>query len=140
MVFFIFIAAIAAYYVWKARNKAAETEMRLFAIDMERERQYHKIFQSYEHKLRSDRVRFGQIYEQIIPFAKIFPFNSKDCRFLGSPIDYVVFDGLDDGNVKEIVFIEVKSGINSDMSKREKLVAKAVEEGKVRFMRISSNG
>jgi len=36
--------------------------------------------------------------------------NLKDIRFLGSPVDFIVFKGLYDGNPEEIIFVEVESG------------------------------
>jgi predicted Holliday junction resolvase-like endonuclease len=33
-----------------------------------------------------------------------------DIRFLGSPVDLVVFDGLAEGQVRRLIFVEVKSG------------------------------
>jgi len=38
-----------------------------------------------------------------------FPYHYKDLVFLGKGIDYLVFDGLSEGNLKEIVFLEIKS-------------------------------
>jgi predicted Holliday junction resolvase-like endonuclease len=36
-------------------------------------------------------------------------FNSRDARFLGSPLDFVVFRRLEEGDeVRRIVFVEVK--------------------------------
>jgi len=34
--------------------------------------------------------------------------NPKDARFLGTPLDFIVFDGLDEGEVRRIVFVEVR--------------------------------
>jgi predicted Holliday junction resolvase-like endonuclease len=76
----------------------------------------------------------GKIHEQLVP---IFPefcsqFNPRDARFLGSPIDFVVADGLDEGYVKRIVFVEVKTG-KSPLAPRERLVRDAVEARRVEF-------
>jgi len=35
--------------------------------------------------------------------------QSQDARFLGSPVDLVVFDGLAAGAVRRVVFLEVKT-------------------------------
>lgn len=43
----------------------------------------------------------GQIGEQFTPFITDFPYNPSDCRFMGEPIDYVIFQNLHecaDGN------------------------------------------
>ena len=54
----------------------------------------------------------GQAAEHLAP---MFPemlerFSPGDWRFLGSPVDFVVFDGLTHGAVKQVVLIEVKTG------------------------------
>src|ERR1700674_3314780 len=48
----------------------------------------------------------GQIGERFAPFSKGFGFKPADARFLGSPIDSGVFDGLTDGHVRSGVFVE----------------------------------
>ncbi len=46
---------------------------------------------------RSSATVKGQIGERFAPFVPGFGYEPADARFLGSPIDYVVFDGLTDG-------------------------------------------
>jgi len=82
------------------------------------------------HTLRSERVRFGQIFEQFLPFMKNFDYNPKDVRFLGSPIDLIIFNGLDKGESVELVIGEIKTG-KSKMSEREKLVKDAVKNKRI---------
>lgn len=82
---------------------------------------------------RSKAVTYGQVAEQLIPFTKDFNYNPKDSRFLGSPCDLVVFDGLSKGSLQRIVFIEVKTGGSARLSKREKQVQQVVEDLEVEF-------
>src|ERR1700704_1170664 len=49
---------------------------------------------------RSLAVTAGKVHEQLVPYLPEFGFNPKDARFLGSPVDLLVFDGLDDGEVR----------------------------------------
>ncbi|MEM0116945.1 MAG: Holliday junction resolvase-like protein [Conexivisphaerales archaeon] len=51
-----------------------------------------------------------QVNKQLVPFLPEFlsKYNPKDARFLGSPIDLVIFDGLDEGDLRRIVFVETK--------------------------------
>lgn len=82
---------------------------------------------------RSRAVIRGQVSEQIVPLIDEFPFEAADARFLGHPIDFVVFDGLaSDGGEIEVVLVEVKSG-GARLSRREARVRDAVEQGRVRF-------
>ena len=74
----------------------------------------------------------GKVTEHLIPYLPEFRYNSKDARFIGSPIDLIVFDGLDEGDLRKIVFVEVKSG-KSTLSKRERLIRDAIERKKVEW-------
>lgn len=94
---------------------------------------------SRERKLRKDAVNRsravigGQVAEQMAPFLPGFPCNPSDCRFVGKPVDFVVFSGMaEKDSVDEIIFVEVKTG-NSALSEREKQVMECVRKGKVRY-------
>ncbi|KKL07503.1 hypothetical protein LCGC14_2585350, partial [marine sediment metagenome] len=60
--------------------------------------------------LKSRSVLGGLFSEQLAPFFPNFNFKPTECRFLGKPIDFIVFKGLDDKKVNEVVFVEVKRG------------------------------
>lgn len=79
---------------------------------------------------RSQAVIIGKVTEQVIPFHQAFPYNPKDVRFIGSPIDLIVFDGASDGDVDRIILLEVKSG-NASLSTRQRRIRDAVEQGRV---------
>ncbi len=79
---------------------------------------------------KSQSVTMGKVTEHFIPYLPDFTYNPKDAKFLGSPIDFVVFDGLNDGEVKKVVFIEFKTG-ESRLSSRERRIRDAVQSGKV---------
>lgn len=67
----------------------------------------------------------GMAAERLSPFLEEFPWNPNDVRYLGTPIDYVVFDGLTDGELKKIIFVDAKLN-KSGLSKREKIVRECV--------------
>jgi predicted Holliday junction resolvase-like endonuclease len=75
---------------------------------------------------RSLAVTAGKVHEQLIPYFPGFAFNPKDARFLGSPVDFVVFDGLADGNLRRVVFLEVKTG-SAALSQRERQVRNVID-------------
>ena len=79
---------------------------------------------------RSLAVTVGTVHEQIVPWLPDFHFNPKDARFLGTPVDFIVFDGLDEGDVRRVVFVEIKTG-GSELSARERRVRDAVRDGRV---------
>jgi predicted Holliday junction resolvase-like endonuclease len=93
---------------------------------------------------RSLAVTAGKVHEQLIPYLPAFPYNPKDVRFLGSPIDLVVFDGLAEGRVRQIVFLEVKTGCsrltNRERSVRDVIQAREVEWAELRVARPLASG
>ena len=96
-------------------------------------------------KLRKDAVKRskavinGQVAEQIAPFLPEFPANPSDARFIGKPVDFIVFSGLSENEkIDEILFVEVKTG-KSLLSEREKEVKKAIEKGNVRYVEYRIN-
>jgi predicted Holliday junction resolvase-like endonuclease len=84
---------------------------------------------------RSLAVTAGKVYEQLVPYLPDFPFNPKDVRFLGSPVDFVVFDGLSDGEVTRIVFVEVKTG-GAELTTRERRVRDAVRDSRIEWYEL----
>jgi predicted Holliday junction resolvase-like endonuclease len=84
---------------------------------------------------RSQAITAGKVHEQLLPYLPGFPFNPKDVRFLGSPIDLVVFDGLADGRVRRIVFVEVKTG-HSGLTTGERSARGVVPAGEVEWVEI----
>ena len=76
---------------------------------------------------RSQAVTRGKVAEQVAAFLPEFKYDPRDCRFLGSPVDFIVFDGLAAGRLKQVVFIEVKSGKYARLSRREREVRDILE-------------
>jgi predicted Holliday junction resolvase-like endonuclease len=85
---------------------------------------------------RSRSVVSGKVQEHLAPLFPEFlgQFSPREARFIGTPIDYIVFDGLDDGEC-EIALVEVKTG-RSQLSQRERRVRRAVEAGRVRWIEM----
>ncbi len=79
---------------------------------------------------RSRAVLGGQAAEQLAPWLPGFPFDPSECRFIGKPVDFLVFRGAAAGAVEEVVFVEVKTG-GSALSKVERSLRDAVEAGRV---------
>jgi predicted Holliday junction resolvase-like endonuclease len=90
---------------------------------------------------RNRSVVAGKVEEHLAPLAPAFfeRFNPKDARFLGGPIDFVVFDGLDEGDLRCVCFVEVKTG-SAALTQRERRVRDAIQRRDVSFelMRFDS--
>ena len=65
---------------------------------------------SSDHLRRSRQTLGGRFAEQLAPYFDEFNYDPTEARFLGSPIDFVVFPGIATGEPQGIVFVEVKSG------------------------------
>ena len=120
------IAAIAAL-LWLAVAFARYRAIYRFDADDLREARRDAV-------RRSRSVLGGKAGEQLVPLVPQFAdrFDPSEARFLGAPIDYVVFDGLGRGALREVVLIEVKTGA-SKLTPSEREVERAIAEGRVRF-------
>jgi predicted Holliday junction resolvase-like endonuclease len=81
---------------------------------------------------RSRAVLTGQISEQLAPFLPDFPWKPSEARFIGKPIDFLIFEGMDEKEITEVVFVEVKSG-GSRLSGVERSLRDAIEQKRVRW-------
>jgi|SRR5271165_1353825 len=107
-----------------ARNQAKLEYDQKLAREIEKQRA--------EAIKQSKAVNRGLVAEQLAPHMVGFPYSPKDCHFLGQPCDYVIFDGLDSGELKRIVLLEVKTG-KSQPNARERQVRAAVDEARVQY-------
>lgn len=119
----LFLLVILAFIAGKALGKRYMFEVMQQVIDKERRDAVNK----------SRAVLKGQFSEQLSPFEDDFPVKPSECRFLGAPVDFIAFTGLDDKDVSEIVFIEVKTG-SSKMNGTEKSIKEAIKNKRVRFV------
>ena len=77
----------------------------------------------------------GQISETLAPWSIDAVDSVKELSFLGNPIDFVGFKGLDGEGDIEIKFIEIKTG-NSKLTKSEKRIRDAVKAKRVEWCTI----
>lgn len=86
---------------------------------------------------RSRAVMRGQATEHLAPLM-IEEWALKDFRFIGNPIDYIVFAGLSnvsDGEadtIDQVIFLDIKTN-TSTLSKVQRRIRDAIKEGKVIF-------
>ncbi len=80
--------------------------------------------------VKSRAVLGGQFSEQLAPYLPNFPFTPTEVRFIGKPIDFIVFRGIDQKNIEEVIFVEVKSG-SAQLNPAEKSLKAAILAKKV---------
>lgn len=88
---------------------------------------------------RSQSVILGKVTEHLIPYLPKFNYNPKDVRFFGDPIDLIVFDGLNDGFIREIIFIEVKTGNASRLSRKQQDIRDAIRSRPIKWVSMRVN-
>jgi predicted Holliday junction resolvase-like endonuclease len=128
---------------WRAREQDAMTRWQTGELERLSQEKATVLFECWrtreEESIRSDAVKRsesvtrGKITEHLVPFFPLFPYDPRDARFLGSPIDLVIFDGLSEGGIREIVFAEIKTSRNPSLSRREREVRECVNERRVRY-------
>lgn len=84
---------------------------------------------------RSGAAIRGRVSETFAPYLPGWEFEPGDCRFLGTPVDFVVFDGHAEGRCDRVVLVEVKSG-GAVLSPLEREVRDAVQEGRVEWREV----
>lgn len=77
-------------------------------------------------------VNIGKNLERALPTIKDFKWIVPDSKFLGDPIDLLVFNGLSSGNVDSLSFVEVKSGA-ARLNAHQKSIRDAIEDHKVSY-------
>ena len=81
----------------------------------------------------------GKIAEQLAPVLPNFKYLPSDARFIGDPIDYIIFNGYTDlkdnsgaEDNLEVIILDIKTGTAS-LSHFQQAIAKAINSGRVRF-------
>ena len=85
---------------------------------------------------QSRAVLGGKFTEQLVPFFPDFRYDPTEVRFIGSPIDMVVFPGLAKGDPEEIVILEVKTGKSAGLTPQQKKIKQLIIDGMVRWDEI----
>ena len=111
-------------------------------------KEFEKTWAEQESTIRrdaADRSRYvlkGKIAEHMVPLlTDIFKYEPSDARFIGAPIDYLIFDGytrVKDGGSEEpitVILADIKTG-GAKLNKTERKIKEAVEAGRVRWETI----
>ena len=121
------------------RNGRIQAEYEKYIAELELE---HKqaLLDAQKRSVNTSRaVLKGKMTEQFAPILPEFRYLPSDAKFLGDPVDYVVFDGYadfrdGDGTAEdiEVILLDIKSG-GARLSKGQQAIAQAVQAGRVRF-------
>lgn len=126
----------------QTRNGRIKAEYEQYIAELELEHQQSLVAAQKRSVNTSRAVLKGKMAEQLAPIMPEFQYLPSDAKFLGDPVDYVVFDGYTDfrdgeGEAEdiEVVLIDIKSG-GARLTKGQQAIARAVQEGRVRFETI----
>lgn len=87
---------------------------------------------------RSKSSILWEVYEKILPFLKDFSYNPKDMVFIWKWFDYLVLDWLANWDIKEIIFLEIKSGTSS-LNKNERMIKNALKWKNIKYEEFRIN-
>ncbi|MHA3080456.1 Holliday junction resolvase-like protein [Acinetobacter sp. ANC 3791] len=147
----IWIAMVIGLGIGVILTYALLSNLRNGKIQAEYEVQISELKRKYQKELRlaqsrsvnsSRAILKGRMAEQFAPIFPEFEYLPSDAKFLGDPVDYVVFNGYNafrdgDGRADEIevVLIDIKSG-NARLTKGQQAIADAIKKGRIRFETI----
>src|SRR5437867_1526088 len=96
------LLGIVIYFYFRNREWQIKFEQRI-----------KEFLEKEEEKIRKDaiersaRTLSGKTLERLVPYLKEFQYNPHDIRWLGDPIDFVIFDGYSDNDeINKINFCE----------------------------------
>jgi predicted Holliday junction resolvase-like endonuclease len=124
------VVILLSYYIiqWRFKTRFRhwlETEIETLEQEKQKIRR--------EAVIQSRAVLGGKFVEQLAPYLPEFRYDPTEARFIGSPIDLIVFPGLATGEPKEIVIMEIKSGKSCQLTPQERKIRQLVEDGMVRW-------
>ena len=86
-------------------------------------------------KTTSDKIslstKYGQISEEFFPLEQSYPYNSKDFKFLGNPIDGIQF------NEDKIILVEFKTN-KSKLSTKQRHIRNLINNKQFEFELIEA--
>lgn len=142
----IVIGGLFTYFVLSnSRNSSvvAEYEQKIQQLQLTHQ---EEIQRAVKKSLNTSRATIkGRIAEQFAPLLPEFEYLPSDAKFLGDPVDYVIFDGYTDwrdGNLPsdaiEVILMDIKSG-EARLSQGQLAIAEAIKQGRVRFETLRIN-
>lgn len=122
----LILGIVLTYYFLKGRSKAWFKEWKT----------------EYEEKIRKDVLKRsraslkGRVGEQMAPLFPVFDHEPADARFIGSPVDYVIFEGHSEEEPEGVTFADIKTGKTARLTPLQKGFKKAIQDGKVNWETI----
>ena len=137
------IALIISFVLWfliKRIEKLNEDNMALYRKIWEKEKEREDaVKNARKDSIKRQRaILKGGISETIAPWSMTIVNSVKELNFLGNPIDFIGFKGLDGNEEIKIIFIEVKSG-KSQLNKNQRRIRDAVIAKRIDWVEVRVN-
>jgi predicted Holliday junction resolvase-like endonuclease len=141
----LIFGALIAYLALRSGLKSKES-----AIRKTLEAEFALRQSEWEDRIRQQTIEAsrsvikGRVGEQFAPLLPLFKYNPSDARFIGAPVDLVVFDGYSEmsggksDRPLKVVFVEVKTSKRPRLTNVENAIRRAIESGNITYevMRI----
>jgi predicted Holliday junction resolvase-like endonuclease len=85
--------------------------------------------ENLKYDYKSMNIKHGKSFENLFPFMNNYPYEPRNFRFIGDPIDGLSFEE------NKIVFMEFKTG-SSRLSEKQKKIKELVENKKIEWREI----
>lgn len=136
----VIIGAATTYYFLQKAQETKTFRQYETQIEILKEQHQQALKDVKNRSLDGSRaVIKGKIAEQLAPILPDFKYLPSDARFIGDPIDYIIFNGytdIKDNNANEsnleIVIVDIKTG-QANLSRSQQAIASAINAGRVRF-------
>ena len=136
----IILGSSITYYILQKSQQAKTVKEYESQIQILKQRHQEDVKEARNRSIDGSRaVIKGKIAEQLAPVLPNFKYLPSDARFIGDPVDYIVFNGYTDlkdnggsENNLEVIILDIKTG-NASLSKFQQAISKAIAAGKVRF-------
>ena len=115
---FVIVGIVLGVIVWRLIAKIAYMQ--------------HRSSDRKQSVQQSKATTLWYVSEKIAPLLPNFPYSYKDLVFLGKWVDYICFDWLSTWEMKQVVFLEIKTG-KSQLNKNESMIKSAIEKGRVKW-------
>ncbi len=143
VVLVLIILVVAVLYIWGVYNIAEQKFKRRFRQWQEVEELHWEEEREKVSKVaiaQSRAVLGGKFTEQMAPYLPEFKYDPTEARFIGSPIDLIIFPGLAAGDPREIVIMEIKTSKTVNLTSQERKIRQLIEDGMVRWELIEQPG
>lgn len=140
----VFVVVLVAYLGYLLRERGLMKR----EIDVRAEKRLMEMKDQLRDEVleRSRATLKGRVAEQIVPFLVEFKYNPSDARFIGSPIDYVIFDGYTDLKDRKtdrgitVILADIKTGKSADLTPEQRKIRAALEQKRVKWETIHLKG